>query len=130
MRWIRNTKPKDVLNIGDGPQDDVTAARKIRDICSFASDSAERLAVYTDGRNDKYKSYQRTRYEGAKKRALETALNIQDGLLRDASLRHVIKLCLRANDVRTATVLVTAIQSVAVKVAVLKDHPTLNARLR
>jgi hypothetical protein len=129
MWRVRNTNPKSILEIDDGRQGDIDAARKIRDICSFASDSAEWVASYTDRFEEKYKKYQQTRYEGAKTRALETSLKMQDQHLRDSSLRHVIGLCLKANDLRTATVLMTAIQSRDVKATVLKEHPTLGSRL-
>jgi hypothetical protein len=126
MWWTKNTKPKPLLEI-DEEQGDINAAQKIRNICSFASDSAESVASYIDRFEDKYKKYQQTRYESAKQRALETSLKMHDPDLRDSSLRDVIGLCLKANDLRTATVLMSAIQSKSVKATVLKEHPDLSS---
>jgi hypothetical protein len=129
MWRVKNTRPKAVFETDDGRQGDIDAARKIRDICSFASDSAESVASHVDRFEDKYKKYQQTRYESAKQRALKTSLKMHDPDLRDSSLRDVIGLCLKANDLRTAAVLMSAIQSKSVKATVLKEHPDLSARL-
>ena len=126
---IKNTKPKAVFETVEGRQGDIDAARKIRDLCSFASDSAESVASYIDRFEDKYRKYQQTRYESAKQRALKTSLKMHDQDLRDSSLRDVIRLCLKANDLRTAAVLMSAIQSKSVRATVLKEHPGLSARL-
>ena len=82
MWWTKNTKPKPLLEI-DEEQGDINAAQKVRNICSFASDSAEFVASYIDRFEDKYKKYQQTRYESAKQRALETSLKMHDPDLRE-----------------------------------------------
>jgi hypothetical protein len=54
----RIAKPKIASEIEERRQTEVAAAGKIRDICSFASDSAKSIASYTDRCEAKYKKYQ------------------------------------------------------------------------
>jgi hypothetical protein len=40
-------------------------------------------------------------------------------------VRQIVSLCVKANDLRTAQILVRAIQTVSIREDVLKDHPLL-----
>jgi hypothetical protein len=57
--------------------------------------------------------------------AMEIAIKISDGLLRDSSVRQIVDLCMKANDLRTARILFRAIQAVSIRQEVLNDHPAL-----
>ena len=56
---------------------------------------------------------------------MEIAIKISDDLLRDSVVREIVSLCVKANDLRTAQILVRAIQTVSIREDVLKDHPVL-----
>ncbi len=52
-------------------------------------------------------------------------MKISDGLLRDAAVRQIVELCLKANHTKTARTLFRAIQSKSISQDVLKEHPSL-----
>jgi hypothetical protein len=114
------------------PLGDIEAADKIRNICRSATDSAERIggvAGDPDGKKKKPDKKQAerdaARYERAAKTAMEIAMKISDGLMRDSAISEIVELCLKASDMRTARILFRAIQSVSIRETVLGEHPTL-----
>jgi hypothetical protein len=106
------------------PIGDIEAAKKIRDICSSAADSAEKVADFAD-RTARKNKREVERYERAAHRAMEIAIKVTDDLLRDSAVRKIVDLCLKANDTRTARTLFRAIQSASIREDALRDHPTL-----
>jgi hypothetical protein len=56
---------------------------------------------------------------------MEIAIKISDDLLRDSAVRQIVSLCVKANDLRTAQILLRAIQAVSIREDVLNDHPVL-----
>ena len=52
-------------------------------------------------------------------------MKISDDLMRDAAVREIVELCLKANDTRTARILFRAIHAVSIREAVLSEHPDL-----
>ena len=126
MWWFDKGRRKEIWEEElQWPIGDIEAAHKIRDICRSATDSAERAGSPTgrrDGKNDKYET---ERYERAAKTAMEIAIKISDGLMRDSSVRQIVNLCLKANDLKTARILFRAIQSPSIKEDVLNEHPVL-----
>jgi hypothetical protein len=110
------------------PIGDIQAAHKIREICRSAVDSAEKVGGATDrsgnGKNDAERN-DAERYERAAKAAMQIAIKISDDLMRDAAVRQIINLCMKASDLRTARILFRAIQAVSMREDVLDDHPTL-----
>jgi hypothetical protein len=113
------------------PLGDIEAADKIRNICRSASDSAETiggLAGRVDGKKKAdSKQHQRDteRYERAAKTAMEIAMKMSDGLMRDSAISQIVSLCMKANDLRTARILFRAIQAVSIREDVLGEHPEL-----
>jgi hypothetical protein len=105
------------------PIGDIAAAHRIREICRSAADSAGKIAGAADG-HDK-KKQETERYERAAGAAMEIVVKITDGLLRDASVRQIVGLCVTANDLKTARILFRAIQSASIREDVLDDHPML-----
>jgi hypothetical protein len=67
------------------------------------------------------------RYERAAKCAMEIALKVKDDLMRDAAIREIVELCLKANDLKTAQILLRAIQSEAIREDVLNANPVLRS---
>jgi hypothetical protein len=126
MRWFRKDKPREIWDEEiQWPIGDIEAAKKIRDICRSAADSAERirgLAGPPTGRKDKYHA---ERYERAAKAAMEIAMQISDDLMRDAAVRQIVDLCMSANNLKTARILFRAIQAASIREAAFADHPTL-----
>jgi hypothetical protein len=126
MRWFRRQSPPEIWDESiDGPIGDIEAAHKIRDICRSAADSAEKVAGFAWQFDTAKKKYEAERYQRAAKRAMEIAMKIADDLLRDSSVRQIVSLCLKANDLRTARILFRAIQAASIREEVLQEHPTL-----
>jgi hypothetical protein len=109
------------------PIGDIEAAHKIRDICRSAVDSAEKVGGVAGRPDSKNSNYESERYERAAKTAMEIAIRISDGLMRDSSVRQILNLCLKANDLKTARILFRAIQSPSIKQEVLNEYPVLRS---
>lgn len=126
MRWFDKDKRKDIWEETiQWPIGDIEAAKKIRDICRSAADSAEKvggLAGAPASRKDKYHA---ERYERAARAAMEIAMKVSDELMRDASVRQIVDLCMSANDLKTARILLRAIQAPSIVKEVLDDHTML-----
>ena len=106
------------------PVGDIEAAHRIREICRSAADSAETAAGTAD-RPDAKKKPESERYERAARAAMEIAMKISDDLLRDSSVRQIVGLCVTANDLKTARILLRAIGAGSIREDVLNDHPML-----
>jgi hypothetical protein len=134
MWWFNKAERREVWDEDvQWPIGDIEAAHKIRDICRSAADSAEKVGNPA-GRPDagrgkdkdiKNSKFEADRYQRAAKVAMEIAIKISDGLLRDSALRQIVNLCMTARDVRTARILFRAIQSASIREEALNDHPML-----
>src|SRR5260370_41094055 len=126
MRWFSKVNRKEVWDENiQWPIGDIEAAHKIREICRSASDSAEKVSGFADRPDDKKGKYEAERYERAAKTAMEIAIKISDDLLRDSSVRQIVNLWPKANDLRTPRILFRASQAVSMTQDVLKDQPRL-----
>ena len=126
MLWFQKTKRTEIWEEAiQWPIGDIEAAHKIRDICRSAIDSAAKVGGLAGGPVDKKNKYESDRYERAAKVAMEIAIKISDDLLRDSSVRQIVDLCVKANDLRTARILFRAIQAVSIREEVLSEHPAL-----
>ena len=118
MRWFTRTSRQDIWDEAiQTPLGDIEAAGRIRAICDAAAPSATGAA-----RNDKRDS---ERYERAAKVAMEIAMKISDGLMRDDAVRHIVDLCMTASDLKTAQILFRAIHTSWIRETVQRDHPSL-----
>ncbi|MBR1266477.1 hypothetical protein JQ629_03045 [Bradyrhizobium sp. AUGA SZCCT0222] len=127
MQWFKKDAPapKEIWDEPiEGPIGDIQAAHKIREICRSAASSAEKISGAADRSHAKIK-FEVERYERAAKVAMQIAIKISDGLLRDTAVRHILELCLQANHTTTARTLFRAIQSKSISDDVLKQHPSL-----
>jgi len=125
MPWFKKDRPKEIWDEAiEWPIGDIEAAHKIREICRSAAGSAEKIGGSADRSHQKIQP-EVERYERAAKVAMEIAKRISDGLLRDAAVRQIVELCLKANHTRTARTLFRAIQSKSISQDVLKEHPSL-----
>ena len=126
MPWFNKSKRKEIWDEGvHSPTGDIEAAHRIRDICRSAADSAEKVGGFAGRSDNKQVKYETERYERAAKTAMEIAIKISDDLLRDSSVRQIVNLCVKANDLATARILFRAVQAVSIREAVLNDHPLL-----
>jgi methylmalonyl-CoA mutase N-terminal domain/subunit len=127
MRWLHSERQPDVWEVADDePVGDIGAAHKIRDICASAGTIAERL-VTAGGRDAERKraADDAERYQAAIKRALEIAMQISDDPMRDVSVTQIIKLCVQVDHLKTARVLLRAIQSEKMRAELVAEHPKL-----
>jgi hypothetical protein len=126
MRWFNKGERKEIWDQDiQWPIGDIEAAHWIREICRSAVDSAEKVGGLAGRPDHKKNKYDADRYEGAAKTAMEIAIKISDDLLRDSSVRQIVNLCMKADDLKTARILFRAIQAVSIREDVLNDHPTL-----
>jgi hypothetical protein len=91
-------------------------------MCAVATASAERFAQSS---YDDLASGERRRFESAKRMSLELAKDITDVSYRDAALQHVVELCMKANDIETARVLVRGIQTGMIREKLLEEYPVI-----
>src|ERR1700747_2278387 len=133
MRWFNNKVPP--RDIWEEPLPvllgDIDAAERIRTICRSATDSAEWVGGVAP-RNDNSKrsppkqhETESARYQRAAKAAMEIAMKVSDELMRDAAVREIVELCLKANDLKTAKILFRAIQAPLIRDGLLHEHPEL-----
>src|SRR5258707_10738617 len=126
MWWFSKGKRKEIWDEDiQQPIGDIEAAHKIRDICRSAAESAEKVGGFADRPDSQKNNYETERYERAAKVAMEIAMKISDDLLRDSSVRQIVSLCVKANNLTTAQILLRAIQAVSIREDVLMDHPVL-----
>jgi hypothetical protein len=119
MRWFNKTKQTEVWE-DNQPVGDLEASRTIRNLCNSAASCAEKV-----GSGAMASNREADRYERAAKKAMEIAIKMSDDLLRDAAVCQIVVLCIRANDLRRATILFRAVQAVSVREHVLTEHPEL-----
>ena len=126
MQWFKQARRTDIWEETiEVPIGDIEAAKRIREICRSAADSAERVGSATDRTHKKIR-HEVERYERAARAAMELAMKVSDELLRDAAVRQIVELCLKARHVTTAQTLLRAIQSNSIRDDVLREHPHLS----
>ena len=101
---------------------DALALTKIRSMCAVARESAEDLAQAIDTDMTRVN---RLRFASAKRMSLELARTIAEASYRDAALRHIIELCMTANDIEASAILLQGIQSQPIRDELLLAHPAL-----
>lgn len=125
MQWFKRTQRTEIWDEAiEGPIGDIEAAKRIRDICRAATDSAEKVGSAADRTHKKIKR-DVERYERAARTAMEIAMKVSDELLRDAAVRQIVELCLTAGNVATAQTLFRAIQAKSIQDDVLREYPEL-----
>jgi hypothetical protein len=126
MWWFDKGKRREIWDEDiQWPIGDIEAAHRIRDICRSALDSAEKVEGFADRPDTKKNKTEAERYERAAKAAMEIAIKISDDLLRDSSVRQIVSLCMKANNLKTARILFRAIQAASIREDVLNEHPML-----
>ena len=101
---------------------------KIRNMCAVGMISAGDLAqegLAQPVRTDVTK-LQWLRFGSAKRMSLELAKTFSDADYRDAALQHVIELCMTADDLETAGILLKGIQSTPIRGELVLKYPALS----
>ena len=125
MQWFKRARRTEIWDEPiEGPIGDIEAAKRIREICRSAAESAEKISVQVDRANKKIRR-DVERYERAARAAMELAMTVSDELLRDAAVRQIVELCLKAGNITTARTLFRAIQSRSIQDDVLREHSQL-----
>jgi len=126
MSWFRKDRQPEVWEVADDqPLGDIGAAHKIREICASAAAIAEAMAA-AGGRNAEQKrAADAERYQAAIKRALEIAMQISDDSMRDISVSQIIRLCVKVDHLKTARVLLRAIQLEKMRTELIAECPAL-----
>lgn len=125
MQWFKRAERKDIWDEAlEGPFGDIEAAKLIREICTSAADSAEKVGTAADRTHTKIKR-EVERYERAARAAMGIAMKVSDELLRDAAVRQIVELCVKAGNLATAKTLLRAIQTQSIRDDVLREHPQL-----
>jgi len=134
MRWFGREKPREIWDDAIvSPSGDIEAAETIRNICRSAAESAEFVGGFAARPDTTKHSVQSkhdehsARYQRAAKAAMEIAMKVSDELMRDAALKEIVELCLRANDARTAKILFRAIQTPSIRDGMMRDYPALGS---
>jgi hypothetical protein len=115
----------------EAPLGDIETAERIRNICRSATDSADWVggfAARADGNKravQKQHEAESVRYQRAAKAAMEMAMKVSDALMRDAAVREIVELCLKARDLKTARILFRAIHAPSIRDDVLREYPDL-----
>ncbi|MGY3235213.1 hypothetical protein ACVWZ4_004224 [Bradyrhizobium sp. USDA 4472] len=118
MKWFARKARKEIWDEAvEWPLGDIEAVARIRAICDAAAQSAAGSARNEDGES--------ARYERAAKVAMEIAMKISDGLMRDDAVHRIVDLCMTANDLKTAQILFRAIHASWIRETAQRDHPTL-----
>jgi hypothetical protein len=99
---------------------DAQALKKIINMCSVATASAESAALNPHADLSKG---ERQRFESAKRMSLQLAREIADVSYRDAALEHIVELCMKANDIETAIILIRGIQTEMIRDRLLEEYP-------
>lgn len=127
--WFNKEIPKEVWEeVVPTPLGDIEAAERIRNICRSVADSAAIVATCGEsGRKsgERKLETESERYQRAARAAMQLAMKVSDELMRDAAVREIVELCLKANDLKTAKILFRAIQSPAIRDPVLREFPAL-----
>jgi hypothetical protein len=133
MRWFGKEKPREIWEQATAPAGDIDAAEIIRNICRSAAGSADFVGGF-EARADKANrtvqkkhEEQSARYQRAAKAAMEIAMKVSDELMRDAALKEIVELCLKANDTRTAKILFRAVLTPSIRDGMLREHAILQA---
>jgi hypothetical protein len=90
-------------------------------MCAVATESAADGGTSPDNPAEG----QRQRFESAKKMSLELAKTIVDPSYLDSALHDIIELCMEADDVESAKILVRGIQSSAIREQLSEEHPLI-----
>ena len=125
MRWFGKDRPPDIWETGGQPNGDIEAAHRIRDICASAAGIVENIETLRGRKAEAQKAAVAERCRAAIRSALEIAKQMSDDVMRDVSVSQIVRLCIKADHLKTAKVLLRAVQSEKVRDELIADLPVL-----
>ncbi|HMM90508.1 hypothetical protein [Bradyrhizobium sp.] len=125
MRLFGKDRPPDVWASGVQPEGDIETAQRIREICASAAGIVERMSTLRGRNAEAEKNAEGERYQAAMRSALELAKTMSDDAMRDVSVSQIIRLCVKADHLKTAKVLLRAIQSEKIRSELALESPSL-----
>jgi len=126
MHWFRKDRQPDIWEIADDqPAGDIGAAHRIREICASAEAIADKMAAVSGRRAERKRAAEAERYQAAVKCALEISMGITDDAMRDNSVSRIIRLCVKVDHMKTASVLLRAIRSPRTRAELIAENPVL-----
>jgi hypothetical protein len=120
MKLFKRSSKADTGRSSSNIDGEAQILNKIVNMCSVAAASAESAAL--DPHADESKG-ERRRFESAKRISLQLAKEITDVSCRDAALEHIVELCMKANDLETARILIGGIQTGMIRERLLEEYP-------
>jgi hypothetical protein len=121
MKLFKRSSKADTKRSPSEIEGEAQALNRIINMCSVAAASAESAGL--NPRADEAKG-QRQRFESAKRMSLQLAKDITDVPCRDAALEHIVELCMKANDLETARILIVGIETRMIRERLLEEYPT------
>jgi predicted XRE-type DNA-binding protein len=127
MKWFRKP-PKAPNSMAPASTSDpkinveLQALTKTRNMCAVTMASA---VSFAQSSYDDLAKGERQRFESAKRMSLELAKDTTDVSYRDAALQHIVELCMKANDIKTARILVRGIQTGMIREKLLEEYPVI-----
>jgi hypothetical protein len=126
MRWFQKERKLDVWEATDiQPAGDIEAAHAIRDICTSAAAIVEHMASVHGNKAEQERASDAERYQAAIKCAIEIAGKISDDAMRDVAVSQIVRLCVKVNHLKTARVLLRAIQLEKMRAELIAECPAL-----
>jgi hypothetical protein len=123
MKWFKKSlkvRADAALSAASTIDGEAQALSRIKNMCSVATASAESAAL--DPHSDLSKG-EKQRFESAKRMSLQLAKEITDVSYRDAALERIVELCMKANDLETARILIKGIQTGMIRERLLEEYP-------
>jgi hypothetical protein len=125
MTWFKRDKPQAESVPAYRPysalEADAQLLTKIRSLCEVAAASAE--VVGRRVADEETLKQEKHRFESAKRLSLELTKGIADEFYRDTALQLIVELCMTANDVTAASILVRGIHTGIIRERLLGEHP-------
>jgi len=125
MKWFKRSKPEaegvPAYRPDPALESDAQVLTKIRSLCEVAAASAK--VVGRRVADEETMKHENHRFESAKRLSLELAKGIGDEFYRDTALQLIVELCMTANDVTAASILVRGIQTGTIRERLLEEHP-------
>jgi hypothetical protein len=97
-------------------------ALQVRMLCQLYAGSAESVGNNEYAGHEDMRQYEKERYEKGRKQALDIAIRITDEFYRDAALHMALDYCMKAADLRFATIIAKAITTEMIQEKIVEEH--------
>jgi hypothetical protein len=94
---------------------------RVKTLCRIYEGSAEYLGS-GEAANEKLREHEQSKYDEVRKEALEIAISLKDENYRNEALHSGLEFCLKANDLKFATIIANAITASKIQEKVVEQH--------